>query len=259
MNEEISKKPIISPRFLKLSRHLLDIAYPLAKGPNTYKSQFSKVLEGVFRKGYFTLQTIAVLADMVERDSQLRIVFGGSILDLSRRVFEDMIYMEYINESGKKEEYVKQFFDYVDVDRKDDLDFLLKSGVNVDQKIISAVEKDYKKIPSKLKKRKNWAGQSVEQVIAWLIERGKIEELRKADIFKIYTAGNRKNHTSPSDILGHRLQESLELSAEQDIEMGLMITHGSLVKIGLLFAEETETSEEIKKALQECWESINKE
>jgi len=248
-----------TPRFFKLSQILLDKVHPLATGPNKYKSRFGRILEGVFRKGYFTLQTIVVLADMVEKDNQLRIVFGGSILDLSRRVFEDMIYMEYINESDKKEEYSKQFFDYTAIDQNNDLEFLLGSGVKVDSKVIETVKNKYAIAPTKLKSRSNWAGQSVEQVIAWLVQRGKIEESRKADVLKIYTAGNRKNHTSPSDILDHLFQESLDIDSEQDVEMGLMITHGSLVKIGLLFIEETETKEEIKKELRESWESINKD
>lgn len=248
-----------SPRFLKLSQVLLDKSHPLATGPNKYKSRFGRILEGVFRKGYFTLQTIVVLADMVEKDDQLRIVFGGSILDLSRRVFEDMIYMEYINESGNKEKYSKQFFEYVSIDRENDLKFLLNSGVKVDKKIVETIKSKYAKAPQKLKNRNNWAGQSVEQVIAWLVGKGKIEELRKVDVLKIYTAGNRKNHTSPSDILDHLSQDSLDIDSEQDIEMGLMITHGSLVKMGLLFVEETEATEEIRKALRESWESINKD
>lgn len=249
----------LPPRFLKLSQVLLDKAHPLAVGPNRYKSRFGRILEGVFRKGYFTLQTIVVLADMVEKDKQSQITFGGSILDLSRRVFEDMIYMEYINESGKKEEYSKQFFDYIHIDRKNDLDFLLNSGVKIDHKIIEIVKSKYENAPQKLKDRHNWAGQSVEQIITWLVKKGKIEELRKADVLKIYTAGNRKNHTSPSDILGHLFQETLDIDSEQDIEMGLMITHGSLVKIGIQFANETESTEEIKKALRESWENINKD
>lgn len=254
----MAKQNKLSPRFLKKSQHLLDVSHLLAAGPNKYKSRFGRILEGVFRKDYFTLQTIVVLADKVEKDDQFRIVFGGSILDLSRRVFEDMIYMECINESGKKEVYSKQFFDYVAVDRKADLDFLLNSGVQVDQKIVKIVKDDYKKTPQRLKDRKNWAGQSVDQVIAWLVESGKIEESRKADVLKIYLAGNRKNHTSPSDILGHLYQETLDFDSEQDIEMGLMITHGSLIKVGLLLVAETEASDEIKKALRACWESINK-
>lgn len=248
-----------APRFLKKSQHLLAISHRLATGPNKYKSRFGKILEGVFRKGYFTLQTIVVLADMIDKDDQLRIVFGGSMLDLSRRVFEDMIYMEYINESGKKEEYSKQFFDYIAVDRKNDLEFLLNAGIQVDKKIVEIVRSDYEKTPRKLKDRNNWAGQSVEKIITWLVGKGKIEELRKADVLKVYTAASRKNHTSPSDILGHLFQETLDIDSEQAIEMGLMITHGSLIKIGLLLVEETETIDVIKKELRECWENINKD
>ncbi len=78
-------------KYLEATKKFLEIAYPLATGPNKFKSKFGRILEGVFRKDYFTLQTIVNLTDLTLKDEGVKVVFGGSVLDLSRRVLEDMI------------------------------------------------------------------------------------------------------------------------------------------------------------------------
>lgn len=245
------------PEFLQRARHFLDISHLLATGPNKYKSPFGKILEGVFRKEYFTLYTITTLADMVEKDDQLRVIFGGSILDLSRRSLEDMLYMEYINEKGK-DKYSKQFFDYIPVEQKDDLGFLKRMGVEIDKEVERIAVEKYDKTPKRLRDgRINWAAQSVEQVIEWFVSQGKLSPSDKDTILRLYIAGNRKNHTSPGDIFDHRMNDWLMGSAERDIELGLMITYGAVIKICLLFLEEIETTNEMKMSIMKCWEDIN--
>lgn len=247
------------PEFLERSRKFLGVSHPLATGPNKFKipkPYFGTILESVFRKGYFTLQTMVILADEVEQDNQLGVVFGGSILDLSRRVMEDMLYMEYIKENGK-EKYSKQFFDYVPIEQKDDMDFLLRSGVHIDQEIIDNTNEKYELAPKKLKSRHNWAGQSVEQIIEWLTGKGRLPDGDKETVLRLYIAENRKNHTSPSDILDHMKQEWLTGAAERDIELGLMVTHGALVRIGLHLIDEINTTPEIIQSVKESWKSIN--
>ena len=53
------------------------------------------------------------------------------------------------------------------------------------------------------------------------------------------------------------MQELLTGAAERDIDLGIMITHGAVIKICLLLVEEIETTSEVKKAIQICWEKIN--
>jgi len=245
--------------FLIKSRKFLEVSFSLATGPNKFKvpkPYFGTILESVFRKGYFTLQTMVVLADQVEKDDELRVVFGGSILDLSRRVMEDMLYMEYIKEKGK-DKYSEQFFDYVPIEQKDDMDFLLKTGVNIDQDVIDNTNEKYNSSPKKLRDRHNWSGQSVGQIIEWLTKQGKLPDGDKDTVLRLYIAENRKNHTSPGDILDHMKQEWLTGAAERDIELGLMVTHGALVRICLHLIEEIEITPEIYQSVQECWKSIN--
>lgn len=234
--------------YLDPARRFLDLTYTLATGPNKYKSSFGKILEGVFRKDYFTLETITFLVDKIEKDIDCRIIFAGSILDLSRRTLEDMVYMHYIQEKGK-DKYTKQFKEYASVERKKDLDFLTEAGIKTKDEIVKAINEDYKKVSNKLKTRDNWAGQSVEQVIKWMVETKMIRDYEKETILGLYTAGNRKNHTSSSDILSHSKQEYIFGYSEHDVELGLMVTLISALKVAVLFIEETETNDVLKKAV----------
>lgn len=247
---------MFTPKFLQRSRKLLEVCHSLATGPNKKKSLFGRVLESVFRKDYFTLQTIVFLTDQVERDNETKAIFAGSILDLSRRVFEDMLYMEYIS-ARDKEKYSKQFIDYAAIDQKNDLSIALSSGIKIDTDAIERIEQEYKKAPTKLKDgRLNWAGQSVDQIITWLVEHGKIEQSRRSDFSIMYMAGNRKNHTSPIDMLNHETQVLLDTASEQEIELGVMIAHGAVARMALFLVEETETDENTRKSIWECWHSI---
>src|SRR5713101_4489556 len=77
-----------------VARKLLNTIHPLVIGPNTYKSEFAKVVEGTLRRDYLTLLTTVYLAEHDEPEMQ--IAFGNSCMDLSRRVLEDFISLEYM-------------------------------------------------------------------------------------------------------------------------------------------------------------------
>ncbi len=46
-----------------VARKLLNTTHPLVIGPNTYKSEFAKVVEGTLRRDYLTLLTTVYLAE----------------------------------------------------------------------------------------------------------------------------------------------------------------------------------------------------
>src|SRR5713226_8143223 len=92
-----------------LARKLVASTRQLAVGPNTYKSLFSMVVEGTFRRDYLTLYTMVYLA---EHDTpEVRTAFGTSCMDLCRRVLEDFISLKYILFKGK-EEHARKFMNY---------------------------------------------------------------------------------------------------------------------------------------------------
>lgn len=241
--------------YLFLSTKLLNDTHRLASGPNKNLSSFGRIIEGSFRKGYFTLQTIVSLADQIKKDEQLRIVYASSILDLSRRVLEDMLYMEYINEKGK-EEYTKQFIDFESVEKKNDMEFILGQGGSVDEEIQEEINGRFERLPRKLKKRKNWSGQSFEEIVEWFLQNTNFKQWEKEILLKVYNSGNRKNHTSPTDIIDHLDQEWISDSSINDLEIGLMITYVSLIKIGLIARKELEFPEETKKSIEKHWKGI---
>src|SRR6266568_3457493 len=104
-----------------LARKLLNSTYQLAMGPNTYKSVFAQVLEGTFRRDYLTLYTMLYLTEHSQPEQ--RRAFGDCCLDLSRKVLEDLVSLEYMLLRGK-EAYAKKFLDYYHIEAKRDSDYL---------------------------------------------------------------------------------------------------------------------------------------
>jgi hypothetical protein len=234
--------------FLEKSDSFLGITHDLATGPNTRNSVFSQVLECVFRKDYFTLQTIYFLGKKIEEDYQCGAVFSGSILDLSRRVLEDWIYMQYIKVNGP-ERYSKQFWDYKAVEDKRAFCFAEKYG-NPDKKIKEKVNHKYEKIKKKLKIRNNWSGQPFESIIDDLVEKKEINEIEKDVLLKSYVWCCQANHTSPSDISCYINQSELDAYSVDMLSIPFQISLISLINVANLFLGERSSSEELKTKLE---------
>jgi hypothetical protein len=127
------------------ARKLLNTTYNLAMGPNTYNdnSVFARVLEGAFRRDYLTLYTMFYLIEHSE-PAQRR-AFGDCCLDLSRKVLEDLVSLEYMLLKGK-EPYAKKFFDYYHIEAKRDSEFLEAAGTPIDQERKLVIEKNYNRV-----------------------------------------------------------------------------------------------------------------
>ena len=91
----------------KFAERTLQVIHPLIKNVKQ-PSKFSSIILGALRRDYYTLYTIMHLSGANEDD---RTAFGDSCVDLTRRVFEDLINIEYIKLKGK-EKYSKQFIDF---------------------------------------------------------------------------------------------------------------------------------------------------
>jgi hypothetical protein len=125
------------------ARKLLNSTHQLAMGPNTYKSVFAQVLEGTFRRDYLTLYTMLYLIEHSEPGQ--RRAFGDCCLDLSRKVLEDLVSLEYMLLKGK-ESHAKKFFDYYNIEAKRDSDFLEAAGAPIDRKRKILIEKNYNRV-----------------------------------------------------------------------------------------------------------------
>jgi len=126
-----------------LAKKLLSVTRQLASGPNTYKSQFARVVEGALRRDYLTLLTMVYLAE--HNDPEMRIAFGNSCMDLCRRVLEDLISLEYMLFKGKESE-TRKFFDYKAVEEKLDMHFLEITDVTIDQQYETTVDDEYNRV-----------------------------------------------------------------------------------------------------------------
>jgi len=239
-------------------KELYEIIYPLIPGPNKYKTLFGQILEGVVRKDFFTMQTVLALIAKIKDDNGYLIVFAGSILDLSRRMFEDMIAMVYINIKGKTK-YSKRFIDFITVEDKADIDFLDIYGLYVDKEFRKEIGEKYSKLSVKKREKKNWASLDIESMINFIAKETKMSESQKQLLLKQYLLGNRKNHVSSADIWaqGSSNQTILEKLAEDDIFMGLIIASQSILWVSLIFVNQIENSKETKEKLYDFWKKVN--
>jgi len=256
MNKEFKDNDFYN-LYLKF-QELYEIIYPLIPKKNICKGLFGQILEGVIRKDFFTMQTILVLIDQIKLDRGNLIVFSGSILDLSRRIFEDSIAMTYINLKGKSE-YSKRVVDYIAVEDKADIDFLDFNNLHVDDNFRTEVEEKYSKLSKEVKKRKNWAGLPIEKMIDFIAQETNMPDSQKQIVLKEYLHGNRKNHVSSVDIWtqGSSNQEILEHIAEGDISMALITASQSMLWVSMFFGKEKENPKEIQDKLYDFWKKVN--
>lgn len=228
----------------KLAKKTLDIVHPLIKSDSRTKAKFENVVLGTLRRDYMTLFTIYYLADSEENK---RIMFGDPCLDLARRVFEDLISIEYIKFKGK-EEYSKQFIDYKAADVYRDFQYLESSGIKMDTKFIEQTKKEFNELSNKQKKRNRWLGTGVEGMIETLLENGVIKPDEFRTLSQVYNAGNYKNHFSPTGILNFLNNDLYEHTGKGDLLLSMVVVAISITKIaGTLIEEYGETGEDRQK------------
>lgn len=163
-----------------LARKLLNATHQLAMGPNTYKSVFARVLEGAFRRDYLTLYTMVYLTEHSEPEQ--RRAFGDCCLDLSRKVLEDLVSLEYMLLRGK-ETLAKKFFDYYHIEAKRDSDYLEAAGAPIDKKQKLLIEENYNRVKqdffdsSARSRQRAWY-----ELTDFLISKNKIDQQTKQQI-----------------------------------------------------------------------------
>jgi hypothetical protein len=168
-----------------LARNLLNTTYHLAMGPNTYKSVFARVLEGAFRRDYLTLYTMVYLTEHSEPEQ--RRAFGDCCLDLSRKVLEDLVSLEYMLLKGK-ETLAKKFFDFYHIEAKRDSDYLEAAGAPIDQERKLIIEKNYDRVKrdffdsSARSRQRAWS-----ELTEYLLSQNKIDRQTQQQIEEVFT------------------------------------------------------------------------
>ena len=127
---------------------LREITADLIAGPNKLKNRYQQILESLARRNYYRLHSIIILSEDA--------FTGDSIADLSRGMLEDMINIEFINLKGK-DKMSQQFYNYIFVDQKINLDFILSSGAKPDPDFEKTTLEDYSKVEKEFDTRRNIA------------------------------------------------------------------------------------------------------
>ncbi len=139
----MSEEQVSLDEVKKWADDLLDAVHVIATGPNKYKSTtFARIVEASFRRDYLTLSTIRRLSD--GKPEEL-IIYGSSCMDLFRRVFEDLISLEYMIMKGK-DDMAKKFRNFLFVEDKKTMEYLESGGVKMDPKRKKEIEDNYEKV-----------------------------------------------------------------------------------------------------------------
>jgi len=222
----------------------VDNIHPIIVGPNRYKDvYFGPVIEGALRRGYLTLRTILFLS---ERPEQEHIIYGDSCMDLSRKVVEDLITLEFMLLKNKTKQSIK-FKLYKAVERMRDLNLLQKMGAHEPTNVVKFTHEEFQKVKNKFKDKRNEDGVTntpfglgVEGMIDELLKNNKLDESGRSTLGLIYILGCRTNHFSPTSIFDHSSHVLLENSSKNYIDMSLLFTFTAVVKIALRFFDEIE-------------------
>jgi hypothetical protein len=167
---------------------------PLAEIGASHDTKFLNVLLGIYRVSLSTLRDIYYLSLNEET--------GASALDLTRKIIEYGVTIEYMIWKGK-EKMADQFQEYMWVEVHHELEFLKSIGQdlkdqNEELKIgVSEAESKYTALNSDTKKNKSWAGKAVDKMIEELHTAGQLKDFDSSRIGQAYIWGCRLNHVSP--------------------------------------------------------------
>ena len=198
-------------------------------------SLFTITVTIIARRDFPILHSIAVLADDP--------LSGDAILDLSRRVLEDMISVKFMVLKGK-EDMAAKFIRYSAVERWLDLEYLRKMGIQEDPGLEKKIEDDFQKVRPQFVYKKDqiaqsWSSTRLELMIEELVKAKVITDAEKEYLLQGYITGNRKNHLSSRDTsyFANKTQRADDL--EDSLRIGLVIAIVSYMRILSNYAEET--------------------
>jgi hypothetical protein len=201
---------------------------------------FTRVALAVAKRDFPILRSIMVLVD-----HQLS---GDAILDLSRRVFEDMISLEYmlIND---KDKMAQKFVNYSAVERWQDLNYLKINGSGLGIELETEIEENFQKVRGFFIYRKgkngkediiaqSWSSKKLDNMVEELVENNIISTIEMSNLLQGYIMGNRKNHLSSEDTSKFFDKDSRNEDIEGSIKIGLMLSIVSYIRILSVYAKE---------------------
>src|SRR3989344_9221070 len=174
----------------KKLRHLLEktlqVTTPLAQAAASHDTKFLNVLLGIYRVSFSTLRDIYYLSLNGET--------GASTLDLTRKIIEYGITVEYMILKGK-EETAKRFQKHMWTEIHHELEFLKTIGQDMKSQSeelkvgVEEAEREYAALNSDAKKRKSWAGLSIERMMEAMTKAGHLKDFDFSRLSQAYAWG----------------------------------------------------------------------
>lgn len=186
------------------------------------KSQYLRVLEGVFRKNFIRLQAIELLT----RDR----LTAPVAMEVARNMVEDVIGVEYMRLKGE-ETYAKKFFDFWEVHYYKLTHLPLGKGYGISQSEINEAKERYDRLPSALRRRKNWAGCDVETQLEIVLAAKAMQDRDAKLLETTYNLGSLKSHFNPYDIMTYLHDDYFEHSIDFALKIALFFSLASQVRI----------------------------
>lgn len=204
----------------EILKNTIDATKPLAEAAEVGDGKFLVVLLGIFRISFATLRDIEYLSRFEET--------APSILDLTRKIIEHGISVEYMLMKGK-EEMAARFQEYMVVQVHEEFELFKNAGqdpatISEEHKIdVEENQKEFDALSKKVKDRKSWAGQSVEGMITDLDKADALSEFDISRLLHAYVWGCRLNHANPLVTHGQFDPESVEHANSFYLALGLSI------------------------------------
>jgi len=209
MNEKLKK---LVERTLKATTQLAEVG-------SSHDTKFINVLLGIYRVSISTLRDIYFLSSDEET--------GASALDLTRKIIEYGVTVEYMIWKGK-EKMAEQFQKHMWTEIHHELEFLKSIGKVIETKDkdieigIKEAEKEYNYLNTKSKERINWAGLSVEKMVEELHTNGQLRDFDWSRIGQAYVWGCRLNHVSPYVVNKYMGPENAKSASDLYLQMSLV-------------------------------------
>lgn len=197
----------------------LKASEPLVNASAPSDANFVNVLLGIYRVSFGTLRDIYYLSSNDDT--------GSSALDLTRKIIEYGISVEYMLWKGK-EEMAIQFQNHLFKEIHDEIEFLKSIGQNPsdqsdDLKLgVEDSEKNFASLNSDAKNRHSWAGVSVDKMVEKLHEAGHLKDFDSSRIGQAYIWGCRLNHVSPFVVKNYMEQEDSRIASSFYLRQAIM-------------------------------------
>lgn len=202
-----------------LLERVLKTTTPLAQMGAEHDTAFLNVLLGIYRVSFSTLRDIYYLSLNEET--------GASALDLTRKIIEYGVTVEYMIWKGK-EKAAEQFQKYLTVELHHEIEFLKSIGQDAaaqskELKIgVEDTKRDYAALNADTKSRRSWAGLSIEQMVEALHTAGQLKDFDSSRIGQSYIWGCRLNHVSPFVVCNYMGQEDAKIASDFYLRQAVM-------------------------------------